>query len=199
MIDGQTRCAAVIKAGKPILSLVVRGVSSDIFDVLDSGKKRSHKDALTSLISDGKTLNKPAGVSAGINLMYSVALNHRNIDKNRNMLTNSEIVEIVRGDFDYYNKPFESNQILNWRKNINFAVAENTLAGFYYEKKRDNEDVDDFLTVITSNEATTPAIVREFRDMVIENKGKKSDERGYLSPKAIYVLISVLFNLYKES
>jgi len=39
LIDGQTRCTAVVKANKPILSTVLRGVPSDNFDVIDGGKK----------------------------------------------------------------------------------------------------------------------------------------------------------------
>ena len=199
MIDGQTRCTSVVTADKAILSLVIRGVGSDIFDVLDSGKKRTHKDALTSLIFNGKVLKRPSSVSAGINLMYSVNRNHKNIDKNRGFLTNSEIVEIVRSDFDYYNIPFEENLILNWRKNINNAVPENTLVGFYYINKKNYNDLNGFLDIITSNDANTPTIVREFRDMILENKGKRSDERNYLSSKAIYLLINALFGYHKNS
>lgn len=193
MIDGQTRCSAIIKANKPIISLVVRGADPNIFDVIDSGKKRTHKDALTSLCVNGKVLNKPAGVSSGINLQMSINRNHKNIDKNRGILTNSEIVEIVRNDFDYYNMPFEKGHINSWRKTINNAIPENVLSGFYYNMKKNHDDINDFLTTITSNERNTPPVVREFRDMVVENKGRKSDERGYLSPKTIYLLVDALF------
>jgi hypothetical protein len=46
MIDGQHRCNAVIKAGRSIKSLVVRGVEKGSFETIDSGAKRSNGDVL---------------------------------------------------------------------------------------------------------------------------------------------------------
>lgn len=198
MIDGQTRCTSIIKSDMGIISLVLRGVEPSTFDVFDSGKKRTHRDALSSLFVNGKKLNKPAGVGSGIGLQFSVNRNHRNIDKNRGMLTNTEIVEMVRKDFEFYDFPFSSGEIFAWRKSINNAVQENVFSGFYYNMKKNHDDVNDFLSLITSNDSKTPTIVRNFRDMVIENKGRRSDEKFYLSPKSIYVLIDALYT-YSQS
>jgi hypothetical protein len=200
MIDGQTRCTAVVRSNKPIISVVLRGIDNNVFDAFDCGKKRTHKDALTSLKCDGKSLdNYASSVSGAINLMFSIAKNHTAIDKNRTALTNTEIVEIVKGDFDYYSTPFTSGKITKWRENINKAISQSILAAFYYiNKKTHGTVVDEFLSVITSNDANTPAVVRKFRDMVIENKGKKSDERGYLPPVVIFRLIDTLFKYNLE-
>ncbi len=46
LIDGQHRLMAVLRSGKPISFLVVRGLSSDAQDLMDSGKKRSAADML---------------------------------------------------------------------------------------------------------------------------------------------------------
>jgi len=199
LLDGQTRCTAVVKAQKPIMSIVVRGVDDSIFDVLDCGKRRTHKDVLTTLVYNGKQLTKPAGVSAGINLLKSVSKNHKDIANNRGFFTNPELFELVKNNFDYYNEPFESGKISKWRKNINLAIRESIVSGFYYAKKQKHGDVvDNFLTTITSSTDKTPAIVREFRDMMIENKGKKSDERGYLRTNQVYGLIECLFKYSQE-
>lgn len=199
MIDGQGRCTAVIKANKSIISLVVRGLDPDIFGSLDCGKLRTHKDALTTIWFNGQELEKASSVSSAINLIRNVEKNQKAIDKNRGSLTNTEIIEIVKDDFDFYNDPFKSGKILKWRTDIKGAIPESIFAGFYYvNKKLHNNIVDDFLTIITSNNDNTPPIVREFRDMAIENKGKKSDERGYLPPISIYRLFETLFKYYQN-
>ncbi|WP_432048178.1 hypothetical protein [Streptomyces asiaticus] len=46
LIDGQHRLAAIIKAGVPVKSAVTRGVASSAFTVMDTGRKRSGRDAL---------------------------------------------------------------------------------------------------------------------------------------------------------
>lgn len=199
LLDGQNRCAAVVKAQKSIVSIVIRGVDDDIFDTLDGGKKRTHKDVLTTLVYNGKQLVKASGVSSGINIMSSMEKKHKGIDKNRGFFTNSELFDMVKKDFEYYNEPFENGSIPKWRKNINLAIRESIITGFYYaNKKLYGDDVDAFLTTITSSTDTTPPIVREFRDMMLENKNKKSDERGYLRPYQVYHLVNTLFSYSQE-
>lgn len=46
LVDGQHRLMAVIKAGKPIKTLVVEGLDSDVFQTIDIGKARSQGDTL---------------------------------------------------------------------------------------------------------------------------------------------------------
>ncbi|KKK72899.1 hypothetical protein LCGC14_2899250, partial [marine sediment metagenome] len=42
-------------------------------------------------------------------------------------------------------------------------------------------------------------IVRKFRDGIMKNKGRKSDERDYLSPTTILKYIELLFKYSKTS
>lgn len=46
LIDGQHRLAAIHEAGVPVQSFVVEGVSCDVFDTKDVGKRRSPGDTL---------------------------------------------------------------------------------------------------------------------------------------------------------
>jgi hypothetical protein len=197
LIDGQGRLWGVVKSNKSILALVISGVDPNVFDAIDCGRNRTLKDTLSSVVVGGNRLVKPATVGSAINMIYSIARNHTAIDKNRGLLTNSEVVEIVKNDFDYYNEPFvgkKSSKMIRWRKNIKLTILESVLACFYYiNKKQHGKVVDDFLTIITSSGINTPPVVHEFRDMVIYNKGKKSDEKGYLPPIAVFRLIDTLF------
>lgn len=47
LVDGQHRLNAIIRAGIPVKSYVVRGLESDVFDTLDQGKVRSLGDILS--------------------------------------------------------------------------------------------------------------------------------------------------------
>jgi len=202
LIDGRHRCLAVIKADKPINSVILRGIDHNVFDSLDIGKKRTHKDALSTLVFNGEGLIDPASVSAAINIMRSIGKNHTAIDKNWGMITNPEMIQIVNDDFTYYNEPFlngKNSKIFTWRNNIKLAIPKSVFACFYYlNKKLYGNMVDEFLTTITSNSSNTPPVVREFRDMIIYNKSKKSDEKGYLPPIAVFRLINTLFKYNLE-
>ncbi|HEY8984942.1 MAG TPA: hypothetical protein VIU15_35880 [Streptomyces sp.] len=46
LIDGQHRLAAVVKANVPVQCVVARGVAKSAFTVMDTGRKRSGRDAL---------------------------------------------------------------------------------------------------------------------------------------------------------
>lgn len=51
LIDGQHRCHAVIRLGRPVLMLVVVGVDPDVFQYVDIAKVRTGKDTL-DIIAD---------------------------------------------------------------------------------------------------------------------------------------------------
>jgi hypothetical protein len=199
MIDGQSRCTAIYKANIPILCFVMRGLHPDTFAVIDGGKKRTIKDTLTTLKSaDGKQLLKATQVGAAVVIANNIKNNAIHVEKNW-MLTNSEVFEIVKNDFEYYNEPFTSKKISNWRKNIKLAIPESHLAAFYYIHKKSNGDmVDTFLDILTSNDNTTPEIVRKFRDMVMSNKGRDRFDKRYMTPSYILKLINVLFKYYQQ-
>src|ERR1035437_7566777 len=152
LIDGQGRLTGIVKSNKKILALVIRGIDPDVFDAIDCGRNRTLKDTLSSVVVGGIRLTKPATVGSAINMKYGISRNHTAIDKNTGLLTNSEVVEIVRNDFDYYDEPFvgkKSSKIIKWRKNINSAIPTNVLACFYYiNKKQHGKIIDNFLTII---------------------------------------------------
>jgi len=49
LLDGQHRLMAIIKSGVPIKTLVIRGLSTEVFDTLDQGRARTGGDLLTSM------------------------------------------------------------------------------------------------------------------------------------------------------
>ena len=47
LLDGQHRLAAVVKANKPIQSLVIHGLPAEVFSTIDRNKSRSNADVLS--------------------------------------------------------------------------------------------------------------------------------------------------------
>lgn len=61
LIDGQHRLHAVIQSGKTIESLVIRNLPNEVFDTLDTGRKRSAGDVLSMVgISNSAVLGSAA-------------------------------------------------------------------------------------------------------------------------------------------
>lgn len=67
VLDGQHRLLAVIKSGKNIKFVVIRGLANDVFTTIDSGARRSTSDAL--FISHEKNYSVLAG-ALGVIVSY---------------------------------------------------------------------------------------------------------------------------------
>ena len=210
MIDGQGRCTSVAKSGVPIICWVIRGIASSAFSSIDCGKKRTLTDNLSTLTvpnsnGDQIRLTRPSPVGSAINIIHNINNNSKYVDKDR-VLTPAEVVDMVRKDFDYYEKPFEKSkdkgnksQMDIWQKRINHSIPASYFAAFYYIHKRTCGDiVDSFLDVLTSNDGTTPSIVRKFRDEVIENKNRHRQDKKFLNANAIMKRIEALFTYYQQ-
>jgi hypothetical protein len=207
LIDGQGRLTSVVKTGIPIITWVIRGLSTKAFQVIDKGKRRSLRDSLTTLMvenSEGKPvkLTRPACVGSAIVMMHNLVNNVKHIDKDRT-LTTPEVVEMVRKDFDYYEEPYKNNgksKISNWRKRINYSISASIFGAFYYTYKRIcGNKVNNFLDVLTSNVGNTPIIVRKFRDDILENKSRDKLDKRYLNATAIIKRMEVLFKYYQQN
>ena len=68
LLDGQHRLSAIVLSGQSIRALVITGIDSDVFDVLDSGAFRSGADVLTI---DGLPRRVARAVSAAAGLVDS--------------------------------------------------------------------------------------------------------------------------------
>jgi hypothetical protein len=198
MIDGQQRCTAIYKAGKPVLSFVMRGFPTDSFDVFDIGKKRTIGDIVSMMAKNNEKLKNPTAVGSAVVIANNLENNVVHVEKNW-ILSNPEVKEIIMADFDYYNEPFKSKKIDVWRKNIKGAIPSSHLAAFYYKYKRTHNDmVNRFLDVLTSNDSSTPEIIRKFRDNVLENKGRGKYDKKFMTPTQVLSLICILFKYYQQ-
>ena len=49
LLDGQHRLTACVRAGKPFVSYIISGLDPDVFDTIDSGKRRSLADVYSTM------------------------------------------------------------------------------------------------------------------------------------------------------
>jgi hypothetical protein len=93
VLDGQHRLMAVIKAGVTLDFLVIRGLSSDIFPFLDTGKSRSASDVLSS--NHIENANRKAALARRIMLYDSGFLNLKG-GVGTKKISNSDVLNYVR-------------------------------------------------------------------------------------------------------
>lgn len=65
LLDGQHRCHAIVRANKPVRTVLVTGVSPEVFDTIDQGAKRSGAD-IFSLCG----VANPSIVSSSLAVVY---------------------------------------------------------------------------------------------------------------------------------
>ena len=97
MIDGQHRCWSVVETGTGVPILVVRGVSRDVFDTLDTGMVRSTEDVVGISFDMTGTRHARALAVAGRSLM---CMNSKNPQYNamgaNRRFTHREVTDYVR-------------------------------------------------------------------------------------------------------
>lgn len=88
LLDGQHRLAAVSRSGMSVKMLVVTGLSPDVFDTKDIGRKRSPGDTLSVLGEEN--CSRLAAALATVDRYYTNCL------RTKRLYTNIEIEELLR-------------------------------------------------------------------------------------------------------
>ncbi|MEU5691196.1 hypothetical protein [Actinosynnema sp. NPDC020468] len=94
LLDGQHRLAAVVKSGKAVPMLVVRGVQRDTFSVVDTGKKRSASDALQ--LTGAQDTNHLAAALRYLHMYETLPKDIGSWSGGRTRTTNEQILELLR-------------------------------------------------------------------------------------------------------
>lgn len=96
LIDGQHRLKAVVVADVPITSMIAYGVEDNCFEVIDTGKKRSHADVLSM-----EGYKHTTQLAAALRLKY--AIDEAPIPKQEKSLhtiirgiSNTEILDLIK-------------------------------------------------------------------------------------------------------
>jgi len=134
LLDGQHRMMAVIKANKPIAFSFAYGLSKDIFDVLDTGVKRTASDTFS--IGNVKSASRTASI---INFYLTLRLGlayYRS--KNNTKLTNSVLLAEYNKNPTYYDHI--SSVACNLSNQFSNILVGSVIGGLYLFLNDINQD-----------------------------------------------------------
>lgn len=166
LIDGQHRLNAIIRANKAVEMLVVRDVSSDTFDVYDTGKNRSAGDVLS--INGVKNSVKAASIIAAYNSIKSCVKN----SKTRELkLTNHIIYEKYSENEDLIEECIKIATSCRMKFNL---ISVSSLGAFIMYTNLDRhhslEAIKNFLYQLHSIYPDDFKCTLRFREFIIKNK-----------------------------
>lgn len=93
LLDGQHRLAAIVRSGRTVPLLVVRGLTADVQDVLDTGRARTASDQLTI---HGYANAQILAAAARIAILYESGLFYR--DKGLQQVSHRQILDYCAGN-----------------------------------------------------------------------------------------------------
>ena len=177
LLDGQHRLMAVIKSGIPIQTLVIRGLSSEVFDTLDQGRARTGGDLLSSM-----------GVSHA-NSVSSIILMHKSLDRGVAIgsKTGHKVAKMTKRDIleEYKSKPHFWNTIVEFARKMYlkkrlFTTSEigGISAYLILNKNHRPSDVYSFFTQLFSRENVENSTITILHDKIVDSvmAGYKMDK-----------------------
>lgn len=165
LIDGQHRLHAIIKAGKPITTLFVTGLSEDVFDTLDQQKKRGANDILSI---SGET--DAANLAAAIRVVVDIRGGNK-FKRSSKMLSNSFFTEFMEQEPNIRNSVHHAHATKTlWRiAGVAIPAGMHYLFGLINDTKRDTF----FSSLETGLCRGTNDPVFKLREKLIENSAKR--------------------------
>lgn len=141
VLDGQHRLNAVIKYGKPIKFLIIKGVDTEAFKVMDSGRSRTSGDVLG--IKGYKNANV-LSAAAKLILAHEYGSQTDRIRKGFKQASNTDILKFIE---DNPRLDEGSNQGLTLYRKFNKALTSSQVLGLKFITDKINiEDSDTFWT-----------------------------------------------------
>lgn len=195
LLDGQHRCLAVVRAGKPIDTLVINGLSAESQKVMDTNKRRGFHDYLsTQGISDATSL------SALVRFMLTLESNGFGPSlgerASRPMWSTPELWDRFEKDEEALREALRmGNHVRAGRLPVNKTAA----AALWYkiqklEDEEANNDAEDFFEKLTYGaniDENSPII--SLRKQIYYSQDKKFRYHWYQ-----YALLTKTWNAYRE-
>lgn len=169
LVDGQTRCAAVIMTGKTILSLVVEGVDKDSIQTVDIPQIRSPKNILSIL---GVKTEKNVESIAKAKLMYENGRKCGDDSGSNNKVSKPEIVNEVIKNIEFYNYIATIAKNINEKSDKAFTITEiGGIFAYLVSIGHSYETVNAFFDLMCTGEYGTPYRTALMRLAKLKHKG----------------------------
>jgi hypothetical protein len=161
LLDGQHRLLAIVKANIGLWMHVATGLNEDIFDVIDTGRKRTGGDVISMLgVKNGIM------ISAGIQFQRWI---HGACSGARSPLLNTDIVDKYKQDADMWDEFSGMSQKLS--KDFSRAISESWALGFLFLFGQiDKQDSIDFMNQLCSGRGATNNTIHLLRKRLIDSR-----------------------------
>lgn len=136
MVDGQHRCAAIVKSGVTVPILVVRGVRDDAFLVMDTGRARTLANMLDISGMDTSRLVASAAV------MHWDYEHHWKRSMYGQSAARPSIAQLVQWTSDHPDLQFCANRIASSKKNGRLFTQAPFVVAYYLWRMIDKEDAE---------------------------------------------------------
>tara|TARA_B100001094_G_C18179888_1_gene800254 strand:+ start:996 stop:1823 length:828 start_codon:yes stop_codon:yes gene_type:complete len=165
LLDGQHRLTACVTANVPFSTYVIRGLDPDVFDTIDSGKKRNLADVYSTMGCKSTTM-----LACSIVLVdrYTIGkLAHHNSSDYPN--------EVAQTLIDLYPEIITSvNLIERLKKTLPLAPGA-VAAAHYIFAQIDVEEADAFAVKLSKGIGLTEHCpIRHFREQMIKDRARKN-------------------------
>tara|TARA_Y100000588_G_scaffold385819_1_gene479936 strand:+ start:2959 stop:3789 length:831 start_codon:yes stop_codon:yes gene_type:complete len=165
LLDGQHRLTACVRAGKPFVSYIISGLDPDVFDTIDSGKRRSLADVYSTMGCKNCSL-----LASSILMVDQYTVGRLGLS-NKNEYPN----DIAGTLLDLYPEIVTSAALIDRiKKTLPFSGAA-LCAGHYIFAQIDVQQADDFAVKMSKGiglEEDSP--IRHFREQMIRDRSKRN-------------------------
>jgi len=185
ILDGQHRLSAVVKSGIGVYFHIATGLKDDIFDVIDTGKKRTGGDTLSSL--GVKNYNVIAGA---LNLVFLIEEDIRS----RRFSANNEILLRYEKEPELWDE-FATNSLTLCR-HISRALAPSWIAAFLYVfSKVDKVEACEFMDQLCTGKDVKNGTILVLRKKLIDAKMSNAIK---MNPELKYALVVKTWNAFRD-
>lgn len=166
ILDGQHRLTAIVKSGISINLHLVDGMEENVFDVLDTGKKRNTTDIFH--ISGVKNSN----IMPSIIKLHQFLLENRNTRHSRHM-SNVESLELYNKRQTFYDEIAKCT--LTYYNNFSKLVAPQYIGGIlsYIADHYDLDYAKRFMTALVNGENNKTNAINLFTKKIIDSRISK--------------------------
>lgn len=187
LVDGQHRLSAVIESRQSIKMLVIKELSDDVFDTIDTGKSRGGSDVLYIA-----NVEYPNVLSAGINLYLKLNQSRyiRSAVGGSSYIENQDILEEYNNDPNLYRSLISSAIAFHHRTHRIITPAEYVGAYRYFLTAHDASSIDSFFNNVEDEVGVCGLLYSVLLDNAISKRKMSQAERKALIVKAFNFFIT---------
>ena len=162
MIDGQHRLKAVIESGQSVPMLVVRGLETDVMEVLDTGRKRTLADLL-KIRGEVSALNLAAALTGLHQTRIAIETGTWPMKQGKTAITNQQALTLLEEEPTIRDSVVGGWINLRAQRHGLYAQPTALVVGYHIFSDIDEEDRDHFYRMLQGIDVPDNSPVLHFR------------------------------------